>query len=86
MNRHHWELKAEKVLKGRRVVAVRYLTEEESSLMDWSNSPVALALADSKGDIVWVYPSMDDEGNNGGALFLEGEAADVVDLHVLPVF
>jgi len=33
--------------------------------MMWSSKPVCFQLDDG----TWLYPSQDDEGNNGGALF-----------------
>ena len=61
----HWHEVASDLLLGRKITKVRYFTEEESENMGWTNRPVALLLDSG----IWVYPSCDDEGNEGGALF-----------------
>lgn len=65
----HWTQVAQKQLLGRRIVAVRYMTQEEADQLGWSNRVVVIQLDD--GNL--VFPSMDDEGNNGGALFTNDE-------------
>ena len=59
-----WDKKA-KNLVGRKIVGARYLTDEECKEMGWYNKPIAILLDDES----WIFPSMDDEGNDGGALF-----------------
>ncbi len=60
-----WTDIAKKQLLGRKITGVRYLSQEEADEMGWYHRPVVLQLDD--GNI--VYPSSDDEGNNGGVLF-----------------
>ena len=60
-----WQDKAEKILLGRKIIKVEWMTDKECGEMMWSNKPVCFQLDDG----TWIYPSQDDEGNNGGALF-----------------
>jgi len=55
---------ASRLLLGRRIAEVRYLTNEECRRLMWSFSAVALVLDDG----TTVYPARDAEGNDGGAL------------------
>ena len=74
-----WEGIAAKHLKGRTVVDVRYLTEEEAGLLQWQGRAVVLQFDD--GSI--YYPSADDEGNGPGALFGQTAGGEGVTLPVL---
>jgi len=70
----HWVKEAEEQLLGRKIVRVRYMTAEEAQDMDWYCRPVVMVLDD--GNL--IYPSCDDEGNNGGALFTNNQANPVL--------
>jgi len=61
----YWTNYAHERLHGKRVSAVRYLTSEEAESMDWYHRPLVIEFEDGS----YVFPSQDDEGNNGGALF-----------------
>jgi hypothetical protein len=74
----YWTEKAAAVLLNRKIVEVRYLTEEEMEILGWYNRCVVFILDD---DTI-VYPSKDDEGNNAGALYFQKENADD---YILPV-
>jgi hypothetical protein len=73
-----WVKKINEVLKGRKIIAVRYLDDQEMDLMGWSSRPIAFQL--DNGTL--CIPSADDEGNDGGALFYMEKGKD---LDVLPV-
>ena len=45
--------------------------KEEADDWMWYDQPLAL-LMEKNGKRFWMYPSADDEGNNGGALFCSG--------------
>ena len=48
------------------------MTEEEADAMDWTTRPLALIMEDGS----YIFPSKDDEGNNGGVFlgrFAENE-------------
>ena len=61
----HWTKIAEDILLNRKIVKIRYMSEKEVDDMYWHKSPVCMQLDSG----VWIFPSCDDEGNDGGALF-----------------
>jgi hypothetical protein len=70
--------KAKAILLNRKIVEVRYLTDEEQNSLGWYAKSILFKLDDG----TLVYPSMDDEGNNAGALFYQKEESDD---YVIPV-
>jgi len=60
-----WTKKAKEILEGRTIKEVRYLNDEEMEMMGWTKRPICFFLDNGETCVV----SMDDEGNNGGALF-----------------
>ena len=60
-----WTEVASSLLLNRKIVQVRYMNQSEADDMGWYSRPVAFLLDNG----VWIFPSADDEGNNGGALF-----------------
>ena len=75
----NWNKTASDLLLGRKIVRVRYFTDDETADSGWYSRPVAMLLDNG----IWIYPSRDDEGNDGGALFTSNEETPV--LPVLPV-
>ena len=69
-------LKTATILKGRKIVGVRYLTEEERDDLGWFSRPVVIFLDNGE----YIFPMSDDEGNDAGAL-----ATSFDDVAVLPV-
>ena len=65
-----WTQVAEKQLLGKKIVKVRYMSQAEADSMGWYKRPVVFQLDD--GNL--IYPSMDDEGNDGGALFTNSKS------------
>jgi hypothetical protein len=61
----HWNEFAKKHLLGKTIASVRYMTKAEAKNMGWESRPVAIFFTDGS----YVFPSMDDEGNDGGSLF-----------------
>jgi hypothetical protein len=59
-----WIAKAEKLLLGRTIVKIEWMSSEETEDTGWYKRPVCLQLDDKS----WIFPVMDDEGNDGGAL------------------
>ena len=53
-------------LVGLKIVGVRYLTKEETEASAWYSSPIAIELSDGSA----LVPQKDDEGNDGGALWI----------------
>jgi len=75
-----WQKKAESVLLNRKIVKVRYMTDEEMETVGFTfHRPLVLQLDDD----TLVYSSRDDEGNDGGALHYDKEGDDD---YILPVF
>jgi hypothetical protein len=66
----HWLIEAKSQLLNRKIVEVRYMTHEEMENFGWYNRPVVMVLDDGNT----IFPSTDDEGNNGGALFTTNDA------------
>jgi hypothetical protein len=64
-----WNEVAQKLLLGKKIVNVRYLSKEEMDDMGWYVRTVAFQTEDG----LWFFPSRDDEGNDGGALFTSDE-------------
>ena len=73
-----WTKEAEKHLKGKRIVKVRYLSEEEKEQLHWYHRCEVIQFDDGS----LLFPSRDDEGNDAGALF--GQTSDGED-YTLPV-
>jgi len=74
--RIRWEAEARKLLVGRTIAAVRYMTEEESEDSDFDSSPIVIIFDDGS----YIFPMRDDEGNDAGALATSNE-----DTPTLPV-
>ena len=69
-----WTEVASSLLLNRKIVKVRYMNQSEADDMGWYSRPVAFLLDNG----VWIFPSADDEGNNGGALFTTDENNSVL--------
>lgn len=63
-----WSEKATKELVGKKIVGARYLSKKEMTALGWTKSVLIMELDDG----TLLFPSMDDEGNDGGALFGQG--------------
>ena len=53
-------------LVGLKIVGVRYLTKEETEASAWYSSPIAIELSDGSA----LIPQQDEEGNDGGAIWI----------------
>ena len=71
-----WATEARKILVGRTIAAVRYMTEEEAADSDFYSSPIVIIFDDGS----YIFPMRDDEGNDAGALATSNE-----DTPTLPV-
>lgn len=69
-----WTDIAKKQLLGRKIVDVRYMSQEEADDMGWSQRPVVMVLDDGN----YLFPSRDDEGNDAGAIFTNDKEHDVL--------
>lgn len=70
----HWTKIAQKQLVGRKIRSVRYMTNEERDQLGWFRRPVIIEL--DNGHLIW--PSADDEGNDGGAIFTTDERQPIL--------
>jgi len=71
---NRWAKIASDQLLGRTIKSVRYMTDEEATELDWYSRPVVMVL--DNGHLIW--PSSDDEGNDGGSFFTTNEANPVL--------
>ena len=55
---------AEKMLFGRLITGIKYMSTKEADEFGWDKRPIIIILDDGTE----IYPQMDDEGNDGGAL------------------
>ena len=69
-----WSKAASAVLVGKTIKSVRYLTDQEMDHNDWTDAPLVIIFTDGS----YIYPSSDDEGNNGGALFTSFEQIETI--------
>ena len=74
--RKYWTDLVHDHLVGRKIVKIEYLPKEEVEEWMWYKTPIAIHLDD--GGI--LIPSMDDEGNDGGAII-----TNYKELGVIPV-
>ncbi len=67
---------ANRLLRGRTISLVRYITDDEMEQLGWDRKGVVIQFDDDS----IIYPSMDDEGNGPGAIFTNSD-----ELAVIPV-
>ena len=60
----YWNDRISKILVGRKIVKVEYMSLKDAEDSDWYSRPVQIQLDNG----VWLIPTSDDEGNNGGAI------------------
>tara|TARA_Y100000401_G_scaffold90390_1_gene75987 strand:- start:285 stop:545 length:261 start_codon:yes stop_codon:yes gene_type:complete len=61
----YWTDKVAKNLVGRTITKVEYIGDDEMEDNMWYKKPIAIQLDNKE----WLVPVMDDEGNDGGAIF-----------------
>ena len=64
-----WIKRISKLLVGKKIVRVVYMSKKLAEEQGWYKRPIQIRLNDG----TWLTPSMDDEGNDGGALFTNDE-------------
>lgn len=69
-----WTKAAADILIGRKIVGVSWMNKAEASGLGWASRPIIIELDDG----TFIYPSADDEGNNGGALFTSRKSEPVL--------
>lgn len=76
-NEKRWTDEIREALAGRMIRKVRYMTVKEAEDWGWYKRPIIIELDNG----TQLIPSMDDEGNDGGAIF-----TNLKNLNVIPVF
>lgn len=71
-----WQNHAHKKLASKTIMRVRYMDDEEMETMGWYKRPIVIELSDNS----LLIPQMDDEGNDGGAMFLYKKGEQ----HIIP--
>lgn len=66
--KEQWGAKFEHLV-GLTVTAIGYLSAEETRRNGWRKAPAVITLADGKNEW-YLYPCKDDEGNDGGAIYI----------------
>ena len=74
--RKRWTKICQKHLIGKRIIQVRYMNQKELDDLGWEQTPLVIFFNDGS----YMFPSQDDEGNDGGSLFTSFK-----DLSVIPV-
>lgn len=77
--KQRWQTVATRHLLGRKIVAIRWMTPEEQKAMGWDHAAVVLIL----DNLMMIWPSADDEGNDAGALFGNDRNGNDVTLPVI---
>ena len=72
-----WNKKAEILLLDKKIVKIEWMSQKEANKYDWGKRPVTFNLDDGTRIIV----QSDDEGNDGGVLWVGHEDGE----EVLPV-
>lgn len=61
-------------LTGKTIASVRYMTEQECNGLMWHKRPLLIRFTDGS----YIIPQMDDEGNDGGAMYYQGDNGAVL--------
>ena len=69
-----WLERINKLLIGKKIVRVVYMSKKLAEEQGWYKRPIQIRLNDG----TWLTPSMDDEGNDGGALFTNDEKLQTI--------
>ena len=62
-----WTKLSSDKLVGKKIVKVFYMPEDVTEEIGWYKRPLVIKLSDGS----LLYPQMDDEGNDGGALYYQ---------------
>jgi len=61
-------------LTGKTIASVRYMTEQECNGLMWHKRPLIIRFTDGS----YILPQMDDEGNDGGAMWYQDDAQESI--------
>ena len=68
----YWTELIAKNLVGRKITKVEYIPQDEMDENMWYKRPISIQLDNH----YWLIPMMDDEGNDGGAMWHSGKIPD----------
>ena len=71
-----WEKKIKAYLLNQKIVSIRYMPNKDADYQNWHKRPIQIKLSNG----VWLPPSQDDEGNDGGSLH-----TNIKELPIIPV-
>lgn len=69
-----FEKEASKLLKGKTIKSVRYMTQEEMDEFMWYEAAVVIFFTDG----TYIFPSQDPEGNGPGCLFTSSDKLAII--------
>ena len=61
-----WKNRLSPELLGQRIVKMHYMSKRDAEELGWYKRPLMLMLEND----TWIIPHCDDEGNDGGAMWL----------------
>ena len=61
-----WKNRLSPEILGQRIVRMHYMSKKDAEELGWYKRPLMLMLENG----TWIIPQQDDEGNDGGALWL----------------
>ncbi len=76
ISKARWIREAERHILGRKIIGVRYTTDEEVKDLYWDCSVIVLHLDDGS----MLVPSADEEGNTAGSLFVQRANGEELEL------
>ena len=68
----YWQKTSEEWLVGRKIVKCRYMSDKEMKESYWHSRPLCILLDDG----TWIIQQCDDEGNDGGVLYVANAVKD----------
>ena len=64
----NWKKAATQALVGKRISSVEWMTKKDAEENGFHKRPLVITFDDGS----WMFPMMDDEGNDGGSLASTG--------------
>ena len=68
-----WKTRLAPELVGQQILKVQYMSKRDAEKLGWYKRPLMLMLSNG----TWIIPQQDDEGNDGGALWLMNEGREL---------
>lgn len=74
-----WTKKLGKILVGKTIKKVQYLSREDAQKMGWYKRPLVIVFTDGS----FIYAMRDDEGNDAGAMWGRDEEENEITIPVI---